>query len=116
MIDDAALSRKLTAAIRATEGVAGVYPAQPIVEAAARAIAVKLALRMPDILVDIDRADEFTTFSAHIATLAAFPAPDTVRRVGELIRAIVSTDFDGIGDVAIDVKVRLIEDGDGPAS
>lgn len=110
MIDDAALSRKLTAAIRDTEGVAGVYPAQPIVEAAAGAIAVKLALRMPDILVDIDRADDFTTFTAHIATFASIPAPDTVRRVGELIRQIVAEEAEPAGNVAINVKVRLIED------
>ncbi|AMM19348.1 hypothetical protein AX769_03380 [Frondihabitans sp. PAMC 28766] len=111
MIDDAALSRRLTAAIRDTEGVAGVYPAQPIVEAAAGAIAVKLALRMPDILVDIERADGFTTISAHIATFAAVPAPSTVRRVGELIRTVVTAEGESIGDLAVTVKVRLIEDG-----
>jgi hypothetical protein len=110
VIDDTALSQKLTVAIRDAEGVAGVYPAQPIVEAAAGAIAVTLALRMPDILVDIDRADGFTTFSAHIPTFASHPAPDTVRRVGELMRDIVTAEAASTGDIAITVKVRLIED------
>lgn len=106
MIDDVALSQKLTAAIRATEGVVGVYPAQPIVEAAAEAVAVKLALRQPDVLVDIDRADGFTTISAHIAASSAISATETLRTVGELIRDTVPED----GPLAVNVKVRLIDD------
>ena len=57
MTDDLDLSRRLTAAIRAVPGVTGVYPSQPILEAAADALAVRFALRMPDVLVDIDRAE-----------------------------------------------------------
>lgn len=104
--DDTALSRELTAAIRATEGVTGVYPAQPTVEAAVDALAVRLALRQPDVLVDIDRADGFTTVSAHIATSVAVPATETLRAVGELIRNKLGE----AGPVAINVKVRLIDD------
>ncbi|KQQ06004.1 MULTISPECIES: hypothetical protein [unclassified Rathayibacter] len=108
MTDDTELSQRLTAAIRDTEGVAGVYPAQPVLEAAADAIAVKLALRQPDVLVDIDRSDGFTTVSAHISTVAALPAPDTLRAVGELVRGMLEAELSG--PFAVNVKVRLIED------
>lgn len=110
--DDTTLSRELTAAIRSTEGVTGVYPAQPTVEAAVDALAVRLALRQPDVLVDIDRADGFTTVSAHIATSAAVPATETLRAVGELIRSTLGE----AGPLAINVKVRLIDDTGRPAS
>lgn len=113
MTDDTALSKHLTAAIRDVDGVSGVFPAQPVVEAAADAIAVKLALRMPDVLVDIDRADGFTTVSAHIATVASVPAPETLRRVGELIREHVHDAGAAEGELAVNVKVRLVEDGPG---
>ncbi|QHC68241.1 hypothetical protein GSU68_17795 [Rathayibacter sp. VKM Ac-2759] len=108
MTDDTALSQRLTAAIRDTEGVAGVYPAQPILEAAADAIAVKLALRQPDVLVDIDRSEGFTTVSAHISAVAALPAPDTLRAVGERLRGMLESELSG--PFAVTVKVRLIED------
>ena len=119
MIDDLELSRRLTSAIRAVPHVTGVYPAQPILEAAAGAIAVRLALRVPDVLVDIDRAEGFTTVSAHIATSAAAPTPETARAVGELLRdefrrsheahdALPGTDPNDT--LAINVKVRLVED------
>ncbi|NRG42446.1 hypothetical protein HRK28_16150 [Rathayibacter sp. VKM Ac-2835] len=108
--DDTALSQRLTAAIRDTEGVAGVYPAQPLLEAAADALAVKLALRQPDVLVDIDRSDGFTTVTAHIAATAALPAPETLRAVGEGLRRLLDAEPSVIGPLAVNVKVRLIED------
>ncbi|NQX17428.1 hypothetical protein [Rathayibacter sp. VKM Ac-2857] len=109
-LDDTALSQRLTAAIRDTEGVAGVYPAQPLLEAAADALAVKLALRQPDVLVDIDRSDGFTTVTAHIAATAALPAPETLRAVGEELRRLLDAEPSVTGPLAVNVKVRLIED------
>ncbi|MCJ1683150.1 hypothetical protein [Rathayibacter sp. VKM Ac-2928] len=108
--DDTALSQRLTAAIREIEGVAGVYPAQPLLEAAADALAVKLALRQPDVLVDIDRSDGFTTVTAHIAATAALPAPETLRAVGEGLRRLLDSEPSVTGPLAVNVKVRLIED------
>ncbi|QHC64406.1 hypothetical protein GSU69_18115 [Rathayibacter festucae] len=108
--DDTALSQRLTAAIRDSEGVTGVYPAQPILEAAADALAVTLALRQPDVLVDIDRSDGFTTVSAHIAATAALPAPETLRAVGEELRRLLDAEPSVTGPLAVNVKVRLIED------
>jgi hypothetical protein len=107
---DTALSQRLTAAIRDSEGVTGVYPAQPILEAAADALAVKLALRQPDVLVDIDRSDGFTTVTAHIAATAALPAPETLRAVGEELRRLLDAEPSVTGPLAVNVKVRLIED------
>ena len=108
--DDTALSQRLTAAIGETAGVTGVYPAQPLLEAAADALAVKLALRQPDVLVDIDRSDGFTTVSAHIAATAALPAPETLRAVGEELRRLLDAEPSVTGPLAVNVKVRLIED------
>ena len=110
MTDDTALSQRLTAAIREAEGVVGVYPAQPILEAAADALAVTLALRQPDVLVDIDRSEGFTTVSAHIAASAALPVPETLRSVGELLRGILAEEPGVTGPLAVTVKVRLVED------
>ncbi|KZX21223.1 hypothetical protein [Rathayibacter tanaceti] len=110
MTDDTALSRRLTDEIRDTEGVTGVYPAQPIVEAAADAVAVSLALRLPDVLVDIDRSEGFTTVTAHIAASAALPAPETLRLVGERMHALLAADPTVPGPFAVNVKVRLVED------
>ncbi|PPH39678.1 hypothetical protein C5C53_00250 [Rathayibacter sp. AY1E3] len=110
MTDDTELSQRLTAEIRDIEGVAGVYPAQPIVEAAADALAAKLDLRQPDVLVDIDRSEGFTTVSAHIAASAALPAPETLRLVGERMHALLAADPSVSGPLAVNVKVRLIED------
>ncbi|PPH67320.1 hypothetical protein C5D25_00860 [Rathayibacter sp. AY1D7] len=110
MTDDTELSQRLTAEIRDIEGVAGVYPAQPIVEAAADALAVKLDLRQPDVLVDIDRSEGFTTVSAHIAASAALPAPETLRLGGEGMHAPGAADPSVSGPLAVNVKVRLIED------
>ncbi len=110
-IDDATLSRRLTEAVRAVDGVAGVYPARPPLEAAAEAVAVSLDLRRPDALVDIDRADGFTTVTAHIATVSSSPAPATARAVGELLRRMLGADAsDPDAGIAVNVKVRLIED------
>ena len=110
MTDDTALSQRLTAAVRDAEGVVGVYPAQPLLEAAADALAVTLALRQPDVLVDIDRSEGFTTVSAHIATSAALPAPEILRAVGELLHGILREEPSVTGPLAVNVKVRLIED------
>lgn len=110
MTDDTELSRRLTAAVRETEGVAGVYPAQPVLEAAAEALAARLDLRPTDVLVDIDRSEGFTTVTAHIAAVAALPAPDTLRSVGELLRDAIAADASVSGPFSVNVKVRLIED------
>lgn len=115
MTDDHALSRELTALIRATTGVAAVYPAQPIVEAAVDAVAVKLALRQPDVLVDVDRDGDALRIAAGIAVDDARPATDTVREVGERIRAVTDERADVRPDL-ISVSVRLVDDlGDGHA-
>lgn len=110
MTDDAELSRSLTAAIRATEGVDEVFPSQPLLEAAADAIAVRLDLRAPDELVEIERADRFTTVTAHISSSSSLPAPEVLRRVGERIRSIVVEGGANPDQLAINVRIRLIED------
>jgi hypothetical protein len=111
--DDQELSRHLTALIRATAGVDEVYPAQPVIKAAADAIAVKLALRQPDVLVDIDRDHGSTTITAGIAADVSRPAPDTVREVGERIRdALAQRHADGAEarePDLITVTIRLVE-------
>ncbi|GAA4266255.1 hypothetical protein [Frondihabitans peucedani] len=109
MTDDVELSRALTAAVRATPGVAGVYPAQPVLEAAATVLAAKLALRQPDVLVDIDRTDGFTSVSVQIATHAAEAAPDTVRRVGETVRDLCVEHGEDAAALTVAVTVRLVE-------
>ncbi|GAA4666436.1 hypothetical protein [Frondihabitans cladoniiphilus] len=108
--DDAELSRSLTAAVRAVEGVTGVFPSQPLLEAAADALAVRLDLREPDEMVDIDRSDRFTTVTAHISTSASLPAPETVRRVGELIRDTLLATGAKPDELAVNVSIRLVED------
>lgn len=107
---DDELSRALTSEIRLVPGVAGVYAAAPPLEAAADALAAKLRLREPDALVEIDRDSGALTVTAHIAASASEPAPETVRRVGELLRSRLRSDE----VAAITVTVRLIEDVDAP--
>jgi hypothetical protein len=111
--DDQELSRHLTALIRATPGVDEVYPAQPVIEAAADAIAVKLALRQPDVLVDIDRDHGSTTITAGIAADVSRPAPDTVREVGERIRDALAQRHANGAEARepdlITVTIRLVE-------
>lgn len=109
MTDDTILSRQWTTAIRGVPGVVGVFPAQPILEAAAESVAVRLTLRAPDVLVDIDRADDFTTITAHISSATEQPTPATLRRVGELILGTLPDDIPA-DRVAVIVKVRLVED------
>lgn len=109
MTDDVELSRLLTTAVRETPGVAGVYAAQPVLEAAASALAAKLALRQPDVLVDIDRTDGFTSVSAQIATLATESAPDTVRLVGETVRDLCVAHGEDTAALTVAVTVRLVE-------
>lgn len=111
--DDQELSRQLTALIRSTPGVDEVYPAQPVIEAAADALAVKLALRQPDVLVDIDRDHGSMTITAGIAANDTRPAPDTIREVGERIRdALAERHADGAEarePDLITVTIRLVE-------
>ncbi len=66
-MDDAALSSELTAAIRGVPGVLAVYPPRPLVHAAAEVVATALALREPDVLVDIDRHGAAVRVAAGIA-------------------------------------------------
>ncbi len=108
-MDDAALSSELTAAIRAVPGVVAVYPPRPIVHAAAEVVASALALREPDVLVDVDRHGGTVRVAAGIAVSGDRPAPDTVRAVGERVRALVDERIDGGADL-VSVTIRLVED------
>ncbi|MGU3411128.1 hypothetical protein ACLBWP_13530 [Microbacterium sp. M1A1_1b] len=112
MFDDQDLSRRLTGLLRTIDGVDDVFPAQPILEAAADAIAVKLALRQPDVLVDIDRSGGAVRITAGIAASDARPAGDTVREVGERIRDQLAAD--GEQPDLISVAIRVIEGGGPP--
>jgi hypothetical protein len=110
MPDDADLSRRLTAAVRAVDGVTGVYPAQPILEVAASALAGRLHLRAPDRLVDVDRSDGFVRINVHIATAADRSAADVIRAVGERVRDFVAAEPETEAPVLVIVKGRLVED------
>lgn len=114
MHDDQDLSRRLTALLRTIDGVDDVFPAQPVVEAAADALAVKLALRQPDVLVDIERtgggAGASVTVTAGIAVRGDRAAADTVREAGERIRDTLAGD--GEHPDLITVTIRLIEHDD----
>lgn len=110
MTDDTGLSQRLTEAVSGVDGVAAVFAAKPLVAAAADAIAAALTLREPDVLVDIARAEGFTTFSVHIAVASSAPAPDTLRAVGELVRDAVLAEGAAEEPFAVNVKVRLVED------
>lgn len=107
MHDDQDLSQRLTALLRTVDGVDDVFPAQPIIEAAADAIAVKLALRQPDVLVDIDRSNGSVTVTAGIAVSDARPAGDTLREVGERVRDLLADG--GEHPDLISVAIRLID-------
>lgn len=109
MSDDVELSQRLTRVARETPGVAAVFPAKPIVAAAADAVAVALQLREPDVLVDIDRSGGSTTVTAQIGTSADRPAPDVVRAAGERLRDAVRAEVDG--ELVVHVTVRLVERG-----
>ncbi|MGL3198265.1 MULTISPECIES: hypothetical protein [Curtobacterium] len=108
-MDDAALSSELTAAIRGVPGVLAVYPPWPLVHAAAEVVATALALREPDVLVDIDRHGAAVRVAAGIAVSGDRPAPDTVREVGERVRGLVDQWVEGGADL-VTVTVRLVED------
>ena len=109
MTDDTDLSQRLTAAVAGAPGVAGVFAAKPPVAAAADAVAVALALREPDVLVDVARLEGFSTFTVHIAVEGAVPATDTLRSVGELVRDAVLAEGAAAGTFAVSVKARLVE-------
>lgn len=111
-MDDETLSRTLTSAVRDVPHVLAVYPPRPIVQAAAEVVAATLALREPDVLVDVDRSGSALRVSAGIAVDDQRPASDTVREVGERIRSVV----DGLPGPQVDVvtvTVRLIEEAGG---
>ncbi|MFJ4221948.1 hypothetical protein [Curtobacterium luteum] len=114
-MDDETLSRTLTAAIRDVPGVVAVYPPRPIAHAAAEAVARTLALREPDVLVDLDRHGATLRVEAGIAVSGDRPAPDTVRAVGERVRALLDAEVDGGADL-VSVTVRLVEDAVGPGA
>ncbi|MDQ0744472.1 hypothetical protein QFZ62_001780 [Clavibacter sp. B3I6] len=113
MLDDADLSRRLTAAVRGVDGVTGVYPAQPILEAAAVAIAGRLRLRAPDVLVDVDRRAGFTTVATQVATAADRPAADVIRAVGERVRDELAAEPGLDGPFDVRVQGRLVEERTG---
>lgn len=118
MSDDQDLSQRLTALLRTIDGVDDVFPAQPVVEAAADAIAVKLALREPDVLVDIDRSGgsgpgSSVTVRAGIAANDGRPAGDTLREVGERVRDELTAA--GEHPDLVTVSVRVIEGLGAPA-
>jgi hypothetical protein len=113
MLDDAGLSRRLTAAVRAVDGVTGVYPAQPILEAAAVAIAGRLRLQAPDVLVDVDRRAGSTTVATQIATAADRPAADVIRAVGERVRDELAAEPGLDGPFDVRVQGRLVEERTG---
>ncbi len=109
MTDDTGLSQRLTEVARRTAGVSAVFAAKPAVAAAADALAVALALREPDVLVDVARSEGFTTFTVHIAADAATPAPQTLRAVGEAVRDLVLAEGAAEHHFAVNVKARMIE-------
>ncbi|MCS5715712.1 hypothetical protein NVV95_14270 [Herbiconiux sp. CPCC 205716] len=108
-MSDTELSRRLTALVRAAEGVTAVYPAQPLLEAAAGVVAETLELRPAGSSVDIERADGVATVRVQIAAADALPAPDTLRRVGELLRRATDAEPSLAPPVVIAVAVRLVD-------
>lgn len=108
-MSDAELSQRLTALVRAAEGVTAVYPAQPPLEAAAEVVAETLELRPAGSYVDIERAEGVVTVRAQIAAADALPAPATLRRVGELLRRATDADPALAPPVVIAVAVRLVD-------
>lgn len=116
MTDDLDLSRTLTAALRRVPGVTGVYASRPVVGVAVAvaeavsAVAPTLELRAPDVLVDIDRAEEFTTVSAHISTSTAEASPAVLRAAGETLRDLIRVELPEGAEFGVNVKVRFVED------
>lgn len=116
MTHDLDLSRTLTAALRSVPGVTGVYAARPVVGVAVAvaeavsAVAPTLELRAPDVLVDIDRADEFTTVSAHISTSTTESSPAVLRAAGETLRDLIRVELPEGAEFGVNVKVRFVED------
>lgn len=108
--DDEELSVRLTRIVRSVSGVTGVFHSTSLVGAAADVVAAGLSLRSPDALVDIDRAEGFTTVRAHIATTVDDTAAQVVRRVGENVKAAVERDGSIRTPVAVNITVRVIED------
>lgn len=109
-IADEEMSVRLTGIVRSVPGVSGVFHATSLVEAAADVIAAGLSLRSPDALVDIDRAEDFTTVRAHIATTVGDTAADVVRRVGETVKAALDENGSFSTPVGVNITVRVIED------
>jgi hypothetical protein len=107
---DEDLSVRLTGLVRSVPGVTGVFHPTPLIEAAADVIATGLSLRSPNALVDIDRAEGFTTVRAHIATSVDDAAADVVRRVGEIVKAATDQEETIGTPVAVNIAVRVIED------
>ena len=117
-MDDEALARTLTEAVRAVSGVTGVYSARPLAAAAgavAEAVAPALTLREPDVLVDADRGGGRVHVRAGIAVSGERPACDTLRAVGERLRDALDAAVRPSVDL-VSVTVRLVEDPVRPAS
>lgn len=112
---DEALSRALTSRIRSVDGVVAVHPPRAIVQAAAEVVAGTLALRAPDVLVDVHRDGSSLRVVTGIAVDDARPAKDTVREVGERIRGLVD-EHEGVPADLVDVTVRLVEGVGGAAA
>lgn len=102
------LERRLTDAVLAVPGVTTLFATRPIRHAAVAGVAATLELPGPDLRVDVDRADGVTRVTAHIGVTDEATAPDTLRAVAAEVRSILVEA--AIGEVAIDVSVRLIED------
>jgi len=107
-MDDEALSRTLTAAVRRVPGVTGVHRARTAA-AAAEVVAAALTLREPDVLVDVDRHGGRVQVRAGIAVTGDRAAADTVRAVGECIRDLVDAESASSADL-VSVTVQLVED------
>lgn len=107
-MDDEALSRRLTEAVRAVDGVTGVY-APRTVTAAAEVVAATLTLHEPDVLVDVDRHGGTVQVVTGIAVDGGRPAAETVRAVGERLRDVLDAGTTPSADL-IRVTVRLVDD------
>ncbi|MET0303765.1 MAG: hypothetical protein ABW040_06920 [Microbacteriaceae bacterium] len=109
MTDDA-LERRLADALERVDGVIEVLPIQPIVHATVEGIAATLDLPLPEGGVDIDRASDGTTITAHLATSTASSTPEVLRAAAASIREVLSDQAPGSSAPRIVVSARLIED------
>lgn len=87
-MNDLDLSRELTAAVADVDGVVGVYPAGPLHRAVGLAIANVASLDEPPAKVSLTRdRDGGVRVEVAVGVLSAFPVPQTLRAVGDAVRA-----------------------------